>query len=248
MQNKYAEVTPRNFNPMWAPGLSDEARKAVNAAFDAMSTWRIETAKNSEKNSEQVIEKMAAAARALGWPEQIVDTIRAQVQSITKMQIQTMDHMMDAWEEQIKSPMTSSPSAILSKLESLPTFLATFYATILNTMLGVESIDEVYFRAARCLGSKPRHIFFRVVLPGALPYIFTGLQIGVGVGWFTLVAAEMVSGEYGLGFLIWDSYVLSQFEVIVIAMMTLGVIGYLFSALIRLAGRMLMRWTERGMA
>ena len=66
MQNKYAEVSPRNFNPMWAPGLSDEARKAVNAAFDAMSTWRIETAKNSEKNSEQVIEKLAAAARALG--------------------------------------------------------------------------------------------------------------------------------------------------------------------------------------
>src|SRR5262249_5273387 len=68
MQNKYAEVTPRNFNPMWAPRLSDDARKAVNAAFDAMSTWRIETAKNSVKNSEQVIEKLAAAARALGWP------------------------------------------------------------------------------------------------------------------------------------------------------------------------------------
>ena len=85
------------------------------------------------------------------------------------------------------------------------TFLATFYATVLNTMLGVASIDEVYFRAALCLGSKPRHIFFRVVLPGALPYIFTGLQIGVGVGWFSLVAAEMLSGEYGLGFLIWDS-------------------------------------------
>ena len=122
MQNKYAEVTPRNFNPMWAPGLSDEARKAVNAAFDAMSTWRIETAKNSEKYSEQVIEKMAAAARALGWPEQVVDTTRAQMQSITKMQIQMMDQMMDAWEEQIKSPnpVTGSPSAMLSKLKSLP--------------------------------------------------------------------------------------------------------------------------------
>jgi hypothetical protein len=120
MQSKYAEVNPRNFNPMWAPGLSDEARKAVNAAFDAMSTWRIETAKDSEKNSEQVIEKMAAAARALGWPEQIVDTIRTQMLSITKMQIQTMDQMMDAWEEQIKSPMTGSPSAMLSKLRSLP--------------------------------------------------------------------------------------------------------------------------------
>jgi len=108
---------PRYFNPMWAPALSEEARKAVNAAFDAMSTWRIDTAKNSEKNSEQVIEKIAAAARALGWPEQVVDTLRAQMQSITKMQIQTMDLMMDAWEEQIKSP---NPTAMLSKLKSLP--------------------------------------------------------------------------------------------------------------------------------
>ena len=128
------------------------------------------------------------------------------------------------------------------------TFLAAFYATVLNTMLGVESIDEVYFRAARCLGAKPRHIFLRVVLPGALPFIFTGLQIGVGVGWFSLVAAEMLSGEYGLGFLIWDSYVLSQFQVIIIAMVTLGVIGYFFSAGIRIVGNILMRWTERGSA
>ena len=122
MQNKYAEVTPRDFNPTWAPALSDEARKAVNAAFDAMSTWRIEIVDNSEKNSEQVIEKMAAAAQALGWPEQIVDASRAQMQSITKMQIQTMDQMMDAWEEQIKSPnpMTASPSAMLLKLKPLP--------------------------------------------------------------------------------------------------------------------------------
>ena len=124
-------------------------------------------------------------------------------------------------------------------------FLATFFATVLNTMLGVESIDEVYFRAARCLGSKPHHIFFRVVLPGALPFIFTGLQIGVGVGWFSLVAAEMISGEYGLGFLIWDSYVLSQFPVIIIAMLTLGVVGYVFSAIIRIIGASLMRWADR---
>jgi hypothetical protein len=120
MQSKFAEVPRRNFNPMSAPELSDEARKAVNAAFDAMSAWRTETVSNSEKNSETVIEKMAAAARALGWPEQIVDASRAQMQSITKMQIQTVDHMMDAWEEQIKSP--GSPSAMLSKLKSLPGF------------------------------------------------------------------------------------------------------------------------------
>lgn len=124
-------------------------------------------------------------------------------------------------------------------------FLAAFFATVLNTFLGVESIDESYFRAARCLGSKPRHVFLRVVLPGAMPYIFTGLQIGVGVAWFSLVAAEMVSGEHGLGYLIWDSYVLIQYPVIIIAMATLGLIGYLYSAVIRLVGRLLMRWTVR---
>ncbi|PWT91686.1 MAG: ABC transporter permease [Proteobacteria bacterium] len=127
-------------------------------------------------------------------------------------------------------------------------FLAAFFATTLNAMLGVESIDESYFRAARCLGSRPRHIFRRIVVPGALPDIFTGLQIGVGVAWFSLVAAEMVSGEHGLGFLIWDSYVLSQYPVIVIAMVTLGIVGYLYSAIIRAVGRMLMVWTTRSQA
>src|SRR5215475_8602567 len=108
MPNKFAEVTPRNFNPMLSAQLPDEARKAVNAAFEAMSNWRMEAVNSSEKNGERVIDKMAAAARALGWPEQIVDVTRTQLQTITKMQIQTMDHMMDAWEEQIKSPNPAS--------------------------------------------------------------------------------------------------------------------------------------------
>jgi hypothetical protein len=106
---------------MLGPELSEEARKAVNAAFDAMSAWRTETVSSSERNGEQVIEKMAAAARALGWPEQIVEAIRAQLQSVTKMQIQAMDQMMDAWEEQIRSPNPmAGSSAILSKLRSMP--------------------------------------------------------------------------------------------------------------------------------
>ena len=125
MQSKSAGVTSRNFNPMLAPGLSDEAGKAVNAAFDAMSTWRIETANNSQKNSKQVIEKVAAAARALGWPEQFVDVTRTQLQSVTQMQIQMMDHMMDAWEEQIKSPNAMiASSAMLSNLKPLPSISA----------------------------------------------------------------------------------------------------------------------------
>ncbi len=123
--------------------------------------------------------------------------------------------------------------------------LASFFTTVLNTLLGVDSIDESYFRAAKCLGASSSDVFRRVVVPGALPFIFTGLQISMGVAWFSLVAAEMLSGEYGLGYLIWDSYVLSQYPVIVMGMATLGVIGYLCSALIRRVGNMLMRWTVR---
>src|SRR5262245_20018024 len=81
MQSKYEEVTPRYFNPTWAPTLSDEARKAVNDAFDAMSAWRIETASNNEKNSEQVIDKLASAARARGWLGQLVEDMRPQRQA-----------------------------------------------------------------------------------------------------------------------------------------------------------------------
>ena len=119
MQDNFTES--RNLNSTAVPGLSDEAREAVNAAFDAMSTWRVEAAKRNEKHSQEVIEKMAVAARALGWPEQIVDATRAQLQSITKLQIQVLDNLMDVWEEQIKSPnpMTAS-SAMLSKLKSWP--------------------------------------------------------------------------------------------------------------------------------
>ena len=104
---------PRNFE---SPQLSNEARKAVNAAFDAMTTWRTEILDESER----VIEKMAVAARALGWPPQIVDTTSEQMQSITKTQVQAMDHIMGAWEEQIKSP--NSSATMLSKLTSLPSF------------------------------------------------------------------------------------------------------------------------------
>jgi hypothetical protein len=76
MPNKSAGAGPRSFNAMLVTNLSDEARKAVNEAFDAISNWRSETFSNSEKNSGQVIEKMAAAARALGWPEQGVKFCR----------------------------------------------------------------------------------------------------------------------------------------------------------------------------
>ena len=128
------------------------------------------------------------------------------------------------------------------------TFLASFYATALNTLLGVESIDETYFRAAYCLGANRWQVFREVVAPGAMPFIFTGLQISMGVAWFSLVAAEMVSGRFGLGYLIMNSYTTVEYPTIIIGMISLGVVGYATSALVRLAGDRLMQWRARDLA
>lgn len=128
------------------------------------------------------------------------------------------------------------------------TFLASFFATALNTMLGVESIDESYSRAAYCLGANKWQVFREVITPGAMPFIFTGLQISVGVAWFSLVAGEMVSGQFGLGYVINTSYTMVRYPTIIIGMITLGVVGYSTSALIRIGGDYMMQWRVRELA
>jgi NitT/TauT family transport system permease protein len=128
------------------------------------------------------------------------------------------------------------------------TFLASFFATALNTMLGVKSIDPVYVLAAECLGASRWRIFREVIIPGALPFIFTGLQISVGVAWFSLVAAEMISGQFGLGYLINTSYTTVEYPTLVIAMFTLGIVGYSTSVAVRLVGEWLMTWRTRQFA
>src|SRR5271155_4010902 len=128
------------------------------------------------------------------------------------------------------------------------TFLASFYATALNTMLGVESIDVSYIRAANCLGATRAQVFRHVIVPGSMPFIFTGLQISVGVAWFSLVAGEMVSGQYGLGYLINTSYTMVRYPTIIIGMITLGIVGYVTSAAVRLVGDYLMQWRARELA
>src|SRR5439155_18196161 len=98
-------------------------------------------------------------------------------------------------------------------------------------------VDRRVLRARSQLPGADRwQVFRHVITPGALPFIFTGLQISIGVSWFSLVAAEMVSGQYGLGYVIWTSYVMVRYPTIVIGMVTLGIVGYVTSALVRIAG------------
>lgn len=128
------------------------------------------------------------------------------------------------------------------------TFLAAFFVTILNTLLGVQAIAKDYFRAAESLGFSQWQTLWHVVIPGALPYIFVGLQIAMGACWFSLVAAEILSGSAGLGYKVWETYYYVQFPTMVSTMATLGFFGYISSALVRLAGNRLMRWREKILA
>jgi NitT/TauT family transport system permease protein len=121
-------------------------------------------------------------------------------------------------------------------------FIDAFFPVLLNTITGVKIIDRDYFRAARCLGSSPKQIFWNVVLPGAMPSIASGCAIGMGIGWMGAVVGEMVTGKWGLGYRIWESYTLIRYPLIVDGMVVIGVLGLASSVLIRYLSIRLIPW------
>jgi len=121
-------------------------------------------------------------------------------------------------------------------------FLGAFFTVVLNVLGGARNIDVRYLRAARSLGSRRRDIFFRIVLPATLPSIFIGMAVGMGITWEVVVAAEMIAGKSGLGYLTWSSYVGGNYPLIVIGMISIGIAGYVSSSLIRLAGQLVTPW------
>jgi NitT/TauT family transport system permease protein len=123
--------------------------------------------------------------------------------------------------------------------------IASFFVVTLNTLLGVESIDQTYFRAARCLGSSEWQIFRHVIIPGAMPFIFTGLLIGLGVAWFSLVGGEIIAGTWGLGYRTMESYMSVSTAPLLIAMFTIGFIGFLMSLALRVLQRRVLVWKRR---
>jgi NitT/TauT family transport system permease protein len=121
-------------------------------------------------------------------------------------------------------------------------FLGAFYTTVINTIGGVRSIDERYIQAAQSLGASPRLIFRKIVLPGAMPSVVTGMSVGLGITWMVSVAAEMMAGRSGLGFMTWESYVGGNFPRIIVGMVSIGLAGYLSSSMVRWLGDLLMPW------
>jgi NitT/TauT family transport system permease protein len=124
------------------------------------------------------------------------------------------------------------------------TFIGSFFPILINTLQGMAMVDPVLVRAAQCLGARETAIFREVYFPASLPHIFTGLSVGMGVAWVSLIAAEMISGQYGIGYFTWEAYSLVQYADIALGMICIGVLGLGSSLLIRALGQIVMPWSR----
>jgi NitT/TauT family transport system permease protein len=125
------------------------------------------------------------------------------------------------------------------------TFLGALFPIILNTVHGVEQTPEVLVRAAQTLGASRVQIFWNVTLPAALPSIATGLAIGMGVSWFSLLAGEIISGQYGIGYFTWNAYSLIKYPDIVVGMLVIGMLGTLSTMAVRKLTQPLLAWQRK---
>lgn len=122
-------------------------------------------------------------------------------------------------------------------------FLGAFYPILLNTVLGVKSVDPKLLEAASMLGCRGHSQFTRVVLPAALPSIFMGLRLGLGLAWFVIVVGEMTGVPQGLGAVIMDGRTLSRTELVICGMIIIGIAGFLSDLIVVAIGRRLLRWS-----
>lgn len=123
-------------------------------------------------------------------------------------------------------------------------FLGAFFPILVNTVQGVREVDRQLVRAARTLGASRFDIAVTVLLPAALPSMFVGFRVGVGIAWMALVAGELVAASSGLGFLISQGRMLFRPDYIIVGMVTIGLIGLILDGLVRLLQRVVMKWQE----
>jgi NitT/TauT family transport system permease protein len=132
------------------------------------------------------------------------------------------------------------PSSELSMIYI--TFIGALFPILLNTIHGVENVDQRLIASARSLGGTRIALLREVILPGAAPNIVTGLAVGMGTSWFCLITAEMISGQFGIGYYTWESYTLQNYSDIVVGMILIGLLGMGSSYLLRKLGAALTPW------
>ncbi len=120
--------------------------------------------------------------------------------------------------------------------------LGAFYPIVVNTTHGVRDTDLLLLRAARMMGAGAGTVLTKVVFPSALPSIFTGMRLGIGVAWTAVIVAEMIAVKSGLGYVLWDAYYVGRMDICVATMISVGFLGFVSDRVIVYASRILLRW------
>ena len=120
--------------------------------------------------------------------------------------------------------------------------MGAFYPIVVNTTHGVRDTNLLLLRAARMMGAGNGTVLAKVVFPSALPSIFTGMRLGIGVAWTAVIVAEMIAVKSGLGYVLWDAYYVGRMDICVATMVSVGALGFVSDRVIVYASRILLRW------
>lgn len=148
-------------------------------------------------------------------------------------------------------PLAWLPLSLAAFQDSQPSalfviFITAIWPIIINTSVGVRNLPDDYRNVARVVRLNGWEYFAKIMLPAAAPYIFSGLRIGIGLAWLAIVAAEMLIGGVGIGFFIWDAWNSSRISDIILALVYVGIVGFILDRLVALVGRKITRGTSAG--
>jgi NitT/TauT family transport system permease protein len=120
--------------------------------------------------------------------------------------------------------------------------LGGFYPIVINSAHGARDVGRTLIRAAQMMGASPLQLLGRVAFPAALPAIFTGLRIGLGIAWTAVIVSEMVAVKSGLGYVLWDAYYVGRMDVVIADMVSIGLAGFLSDLVLVLIERRALGW------
>lgn len=145
-------------------------------------------------------------------------------------------------------PLAWLPISLAAFMDSRPSaifviFITAIWPVIINTSVGIRNIPQDYRNVAQVLRLNQFEFFFKIMMPAAAPYIFSGLRIGVGLSWLAIVAAEMLTGGVGIGFFIWDAWNSSRLTDIIVALVYIGLVGFVLDKLVSAISTLVTRGT-----
>ncbi|HPG88908.1 MAG TPA: nitrate ABC transporter permease [Hyphomicrobium sp.] len=147
-------------------------------------------------------------------------------------------------------PLAWLPLSLAAFRDSAPSaifviFITSVWPILINTSVGIRNIPQDYRNVGQVLRLNHFEYFWRIMVPAAAPYIFTGLRIGIGLSWLAIVAAEMLTGGVGIGFFIWDAWNSSKLSDIIVALGYIGLTGFILDRLVAFIGRVVTRGTAQ---